>query len=288
MEEFVFLNDGLVAADAASVSIYDGGLLHGVGLFETMRSYNGVVFHLEDHLDRLYRSATVLNFPITQPQQEIAGWIDTLLKANDLRDARLRLTVTRGNLHEVKGDGPPTTTLFITATKMTPYPPELYQRGMSVIISEYKQNPDDPITGHKTTNYLSRLIALQQAQQKGAGEALWFTTTNRLAEGCVSNVFIVQDDCLVTPPLDTPVLDGIARRVVCELAKENDISVRQEPIVISELLSANEVFLTNSIMELMPVCRIERHAVGEEKPGPVYTRLHELYRQKVDEACQSE
>jgi branched-chain amino acid aminotransferase len=283
MSEFVFFNDGLAAAEDAQVSIYDAGLLHGVGLFETMRSYEGVIFRLEDHLERMFHSAEELGFIVTQKREEVAGWLDVLLEANDLRDARIRLTMTRGSLREVSEDNPGQSVMFATASAMTPYPPELFRRGMTVIVSETKQNPTDPTARHKTLNYFSRLVALQEAQKKQAGEAIWMTTNNHLAEGSISNVFLIKDEKVLTPPLDTPVLAGITRKVVLELAEENEMESSEQRLVIQDLLEADEVFLTNSIMELMPVCRIERHAVGKEKPGPIYTKLHDLYRQAVEE-----
>lgn len=282
MSEYVYLDEGLVDSAEAQVSVHDAGLLHGVGLFETMRSYNGRVFRLGDHLDRLFSSAEVLGLTITQSRQEMTDAIAELLEANGLGDdARLRLTVTRGNTSNITDDTVPHSTMVITAAGLVGYPLELYRHGMMVIISDYKQNPADPIGGHKTINFFPRLIALQQAQQKKAGEALWFTTNNRLAEGCISNVFIVQDDMLLTPPLDTPVLGGITRKVVLELARKNKIECQERELVVKDLLSASEVILTNSIMELMPVCHIEAHKVGDEKPGAVYRKLHDLYKQAV-------
>jgi branched-chain amino acid aminotransferase len=283
MSEFVFINDGLIAAEDARISIYDAGLLHGVGVFETIRSYEGVIFRLEDHLERMFRSADELGFIVTQNREEVAGWLDVLLEANDLQDARIRLTMTRGNLRQVSEEDPGQSVMFATATAMTPYPAELYQRGMTVIVSDYKQNPADPTVRHKTLNYFSRLAALQEAQKKQAGEAIWLTTGNLLAEGSISNVFLVKEEILQTPPLDTPVLPGITRKVVLELAEDNDMEWKEEKLTIQDLLGAEEVFLTNSIMELMPVCRVERHAVGKDKPGPVYKKLHELYKQTVNE-----
>jgi len=118
----------------------------------------------------------------------------------------------------------------------------------------------------------------QQAQQKQAGEALWFTPANRLAEGCISNLFLVLKDVLLTPVLETPVLPGIARKVVLELARDNNIECEERELFIKDLLDASEIFLTNSIMELMPVCQVEAHKVADGKPGPVYRKLHHLYQ----------
>jgi len=283
--EKIFLNDSLVNSDAARISAHDAGLLHGVGLFETLRAYQRHVFCLDHHLDRLFDSAQSLGIAITQDRAFIATAIADLLAANGLNDARIRLTLTGGPLlHNREDDHAPTSTLIVTAAPIQPYPDAYYRQGMTVVITAYKQNPDDPATGHKTLNYLPRLLALQDAQKKQAGEALWFTTANRLAEGCISNVFIVHGEKLLTPPLDTPVLPGIARRLTLDLAKKNHIDHEERPLVIKDLLNASEVFLTNSIMELMPVCRIERHRVGNEKPGPVYQKLHRLYKDAVQQS----
>ena len=281
--EKIFLNDSLVNSDDVCISAHDTGLLHGVGLFETMRAYQGHVFCLDDHLDRLYDSALSLGITITPDRAFIVAAIGDLLAANRLSDGRIRLTLTGGSLHNCDEDLGPTSTLIVTAAPIHHYPEAYYRQGMTVIITSYKQNPDDPATGHKTLNYFSRLLALQDAQRKQAGEALWFTTTNRLAEGCISNVFLVHGEKLLTPPLDTPVLPGVARRLTLDLARKNHIDHEERPLIIKDLLNASEVFLTNTIMELMPVCRIERHSVGNEKPGPIYQKLHHLYKDAIQQ-----
>ena len=286
MAEYVFLNGEFVRSEEARVSVYDGGLLHGVGLFETMRSYGGRVFRLEDHLERLYDSAGKLHLSISQKRQDIVEAIEDLLQKNELEEARVRLTVTRGDIRQVREEETAPGTMIITAGQMTAYPMELYKYGMRVIISAYKQNPDDVTSRHKTTNYFGRLLALQEAKQKQRGEALWFTTTNRLAEGCVSNIFLIKDDILMTPPLDTPVLAGITRKVVLEMARENEIKCEEKELLIKDLLDASEIILTNSIMELMPVCQVEAHKVASERPGAVYKKLHELYQEKVKKECE--
>ncbi len=284
MSEKVFLNDQLVDAESAQISIHDVGLLHGIGLFETMRAYGGKVFRLADHLDRLFDSAKALQIHISQQRKTIIGAIEDLLIANNLSDARLRLTVTPGSLRNVNDDGTiPQSTLIITAAQMVAYPPEMYEKGMTVLISDYKQHGKDATAGHKTLNYFPRMAALQEAHQNQTGEAIWFTVTNRLAEGSISNIFLVKDNILITPPLDTPVLPGIARKVVLELARENGIEATESECIVKDLLGADEVLLTNSIMEVMPVCRVEKHAVGDEKPGPVFKKISELYRAKTQE-----
>ncbi len=279
----VFLNGSLVDSAAAQISIHDSGLLHGVGLFETMRAYDQRVFGLHDHLDRLFTSAQALQISVTQSRETIINGVREVLHANGLTDARLRLTVTPGSMLNFDQDKAPDSTLIITCSKLQPYPAEYYEKGMTVVVSACKQNPDDAIAGHKTLCYLPRLLALQQAQAAQAGEALFFTTANRLAEGCISNVFLVSKQTLITPPLDTPVLAGVTRAKVIELAHEQEIDIEVRACVIKDVLGADEIFLTNSIMELMPVGRIERHPVGNEKPGPIYKTLREAYQEATRE-----
>ena len=271
MANKVFLNDKLVDIDKACISVTDSGFLYGMGLFETMRSCNGVVFSLKDHLDRLFFSAGSLSINNTYDRKYISDAIYKVLRANKLTDARLRLTLTGGPMSQSEQE--PRATLLITATKLAPYPPEYYKNGVLVVLCPFKQNPAEPIYGHKTTNYLSRMIALNLAHQKRAAEALWFTVDNRLAEGCISNVFLVKDSVLYTPPIKTPVLAGVARKTVCQIALQNSIKLVEKDLYISDVLEADEVFLTNVIMQVMPISRVEKHTVGDGKAGPETRKL---------------
>jgi branched-chain amino acid aminotransferase len=276
--EQVFFIDKIVGADTAAVPITDSSFLYGLGLFETMRAVNGVVFRLKDHLDRLLNSAAVLSIPSGLTPEFIEDAAKQVLKANHLKDARLRLTLSSGPLAQTDT---PKGTLMITATEFTPYPKEYYDRGARVILANFRQNPKDPTSGHKTTCYASRLIALKQAHEKLATEALWFTTENNLAEGCVSNVFLVKDNVLYTPRADTPVLPGIARKTVLELAKKLNIKAVEQDLTIHDVLSAQEVFLTNVIMTVLPVTSVESHSVGDGKVGAMTKKLTEAYEEKL-------
>jgi branched-chain amino acid aminotransferase len=284
MIEMAFVNGALVESDCAQISIHDRAVMHGVGLFDTMRVYQGRVFRFDDHLDRLFASAAKLKLTITQSREELMAAIESVMSANGLAEARVRLTVSAGNVRAVTEEEPePVSGLIVTVAEAQPYPQVCYENGITVIISQYKQNPDDPTAGHKTLNFFPRMVALGEAQAIGAGEAIWFTTTNRLAEGCVSNVFLVKDSVLLTPPVDTPVLPGIARQVVLELAKEFGIETREQECVVKDLLGADEVFMTNSIMEVMPVCHVEKHQVGAGEPGEITGKLLDGYRQDAVE-----
>ncbi len=283
MAEKVFLNDKLVDLDKAGVTAADSGLLYGAGLFETMRADNGVVFALKDHIDRLFFSAEKLSINNTYSKEHISDAIYKVLKANKLTDARLRLTLTGGSISAEQEQ--PKSTLVITTTTLQSYPAEYYKNGVLVILCPFRQNPYDPISGHKTLNYFSRIKALDFARQHRATESLWFTTDNRLAEGCISNVFLVKDSVLYTPSLGTPVLAGVARKTVCQLAMENSIKLIEKDLTIDDLLGADEVFLTNVIMKVLPVNKIEKHTVGEGKLGQVTKKLQKLFDECIKEGC---
>ncbi|UCD53468.1 MAG: aminotransferase class IV family protein [Phycisphaerales bacterium] len=283
MPDKVFLNGKLIDVKEARVPATDSGLLYGAGLFETMRSHNGVVFRLEDHLDRLFRSAAQLSINHDHDKKYLTEAVYELLGANDLTEARLRLTLTNGPIAETVEQAQPT--LLISATSLQLYPPEYYQTGVMVMLCPYRQNTTDPICGHKTTNYYPRLLALTLARQKQAAEALWFTNDNRLAEGCVSNVFLVRDSVLHTPPLGTPVLPGIARKAVCQIAPRESIDVVEKDLHIADVLEADEIFLTNVVMEVLPVIQVEKHMIGSGAVGPVTRELRRRFTEMIEEEC---
>jgi len=281
MPEKVFLNDKLVDADTARVSVSDSGLLYGAGLFETMRARAGTVFALKDHLDRLFFSAKALSIDIGRDKDYVADAIYKVLAANDLEDARMRLTVTGGSMSAEDRES----TLIITAAKLAAYPPEYYRKGVMVLLCPYRQNEHDPTCGHKVTSYFPRMMGLKFAHEKGAAEALWFTTDNRLAEGCISNVFLVKDSVLYTPPISTPVLAGVARKALCRIAVDNSIELVDKDLYINDLLGADEILLTNVIMQIMPVNSIEKHSVNEGKVGPMAKKLKKLFDEMVGREC---
>jgi branched-chain amino acid aminotransferase len=301
MPNIVWINGTFIDETEATVSVRDTGLLHAAGVFTTMRADRGRVFRIDQHLQRLRASCEALFIPMLPKDEVLRDAIADLLARNDLTDARLRLTVTRGHaeqdpLHGVRL----TPTIFCTAAALEPYPAELYAKGMTVILlDEQKLNPYDVQAGHKTLNYFSRLAALRSANERGAGEALWFNVHNYLQSGSISNVFIVKDGVLVTPPTAvelrdavvaeiTPypksnVLPGITRGAVMELAREAKLGVKLAGLTVNDLLEADEVFITNSIMLVMPVCRIERKAIGNDKPGPITRQLMEAMESEVRE-----
>ncbi|HPD30240.1 MAG TPA: aminotransferase class IV [Phycisphaerae bacterium] len=274
MNEKVYLNGDIIDLAKAVVTVSNPSLLHGVGLFETLRAYDGRAFLLQRHIDRMTDSAKHFDMPVLQLVEQIPDAVAAVLAANRLKNARIRFTVMPPGAQ----DGHERSTLLVAAQETAGYPPVLYERGMTVHLNtRWRQSDLDPLAGHKTTSYFSRLLALRDAQAAGCGEGLWFTPENRLAQGCISNVFVVKEGVLRTPPLDTPVVPGITRQVVIELATEAGVKTEQVPLTVNDLLDADEVFLTNSVMEIMPVTRIERKAVSNEKPGPITGQLQQAY-----------
>jgi branched-subunit amino acid aminotransferase/4-amino-4-deoxychorismate lyase len=279
MSQKVYLNGEIVDNEQAMVRISNPSFLHGVGLFETLRSYSGTPFALDRHIARMRASAQKLNMPIDEQIDRVDEAVRSVLEANDLtKDARIRITITPPGRAEEEESA----TLLASAVATEGYPAEMYTQGMMVHVCDtYRQSSLDPLTGHKTTSYFSRLLALRDAQDRACGEALWFTPDNHLAEGSISNVFLVKNQVVETPPLDTPVLPGVTREIVLELSREAGYTTEETPLNINELLEADEVFITNSVMEVMPVTQIERREIRDRQVGPVTQRLREMYQERV-------
>lgn len=302
MSNVVWLNGTFLDEADASVSVRDTGLLHAAGVFTTMRADRGRVFRLDQHLARLRASCEALFIPMLPKDEALRDAIGELLRQNDLSDARLRLTVTRGMAEQDPLHGMRLTpTIFCTAAPLERYPAALYSKGMTgILLDEQKLNPYDVQAGHKTLNYFSRLAALRSANERGAGEALWFNVHNYLQSGSISNVFIVKDGVVITPPTNvelresavadaTPypkssVLPGITRAAIMELAQDGKLAVKLAGLTVNDLLEADEVFITNSIMLVMPVCRVERKAIGDDKPGPITRQLMEALEAEISRA----
>ncbi len=285
MSREVWLNGSFVPAGDARIGIDDGGWLHGAGLFETMRAECGRVFRLEAHLGRLLRSAEkLLGFAALEP---LPGRVqfEELLARNELTSARLRLTVTAGSMREDADAESKPLSVCLTATPAISYPPRFYEQGVAVAVSPYRQCTSDPTAGHKTVCYLPRLLALRDARRAGCEEALWFTEFSHLAEGSISNVFVVRDSVLRTPALETPVLPGVARAAVLELAQAEGMDTDFTPLTIDDLLDADEVFLTNVAMQVVPVIRVERRDIGAGEVGRWARALLDSFRKLVRKEC---
>ncbi|HUT60527.1 MAG TPA: aminotransferase class IV [Phycisphaerae bacterium] len=279
-EPQVYLNGSLVPAAEARISVFDTGLLHGASAFTTMRAHNGRVFRLDRHLARLMETVELLDIRAGADEKALAAAVGRVVRANELVEARVRITLTPGGL----GGCEPA--VLITAEPVPQYPDEWYTKGISVIVTAFKQARGDPTYGYKTGCYLPRVLARQEAARKHAAEALWYTTDNLLAEACFCNVFLVLAGKACTPPRDTPVLPGVVRQAVLELCGEMDIPADSgTPLTVREMLAAEEMFLTSSVAGIRPVARVERHPVGDEKPGPITRKIMDAYARLLDREC---
>lgn len=282
----VYLNGEMLPPDQATVRADDAGLLHAVGLFETMAATHGRVFRLQAHLDRLANSATQLGLARGLDTAELAEAVRRTIEHNGLDQARLRLTVTAGSLIAAgEGQGPQPTVL-VQPSPPTQYDPGYFERGITAMIAQAGANPFDPMAGHKTLSYWPRLRTLRQAAEQSAGEAIWLNVSNHVASGAVSNVFAVKDDTLITPyargeevkdALPAPVLPGITRQAILDLADQAGIAIKRQMMSVEQLLDSDEVFLTNSSWLVLPVTQIEQKTIGSGKVGPITHQLrHEL------------
>lgn len=285
-ETAIWMDGEFLGRDEAKVAVSDSLFQHGFGLFETIRAYGGNVFRLDDHLRRLAASVEALGIAIGVDGDTLGRAVTEVIEANALADARVRITVSRGDLAQiVEGEALPAT-VVVTAGPLTVYPTEMYEHGLTVAVADTRHNETDPMLGHKVGgNYASRLRVLQAAQLKGCGEGLMFTLNRRLAGGSISNVFIIRGGSVFTPPLTLNILPGITRGVVGNLCENAGLPCEEADLTIDDLLDADEVFLTNSIMEIMPVCAVETKQVGDGQPGPITRQLGELYRETVAAEC---
>ena len=278
----VFLNGEVVDESSARVSIDDRGFLLGDGLFETMRAYGGTVFRLDAHLARLRESAAWLRIRFGDDDRGIRDAIAELIERNACPDAYVRLTLTRGPLTKgLRLDGPGEPTVLIRARALAPYPKAMYRKGARLVLSTVRQNSASPIPRHKTLNYLPYLLAKQEAIDAGAFGAVVLNERGQVTEESVSNLFIVKDGTLRTPPVHCGLLPGITRGVVLELAERNDIPSAETVLSPADLFAADECFLTNTLMEIMPVKTVDRQAIEGKAPGPVTERLRALFGECV-------
>jgi len=280
MNEIVYLNGSLIPRSQASISALDYGFLYGFGLFETMRAYRGRVFRLDKHLSRLARSAEILRLPIEALELKEAV-MDTI-RANKLDSARIRITVSLGEGGMVPDLSTCTKpTVLIMAGRYQPYPREFYQKGMKAIVSSIRRNSQSPLSKLKSTNYLEGILARQEARAAGVDEALCLNEKGLLAEASMSNIFVVTDGTLRTPGEDSGILPGITRGTVLELASQLGIDAAEQDIRLDELFQAQEAFLTNSLIEVMPLTEIEGKPISSGKLGAVTKRLGMAYRKMV-------
>ena len=276
----VYLNGKFVEQSKATVSVFDHGLLYGDGVFEGIRSYSGLIFKLREHIDRLYESAhtIMLRIPMTKP--EMISVVKQSLRVNTLRDAYIRLVVTRGEgdlgLDPRKCAQP---TVFIIADKIELYPKKLYEKGLELITVATQRNVPEALNPQiKSLNYLNNILAKIEAINAGYEEAIMLSPSGYVTECTGENIFVVKDKQLLTPPPYIGVLRGITRQTVMGLGTARRLDVREELLTRHDLFNAEEVFLTGTAAEIVPVVKIDGRVIGSGTPGPVTKALQQRFR----------
>ncbi len=282
MEAIVYFNGSLMPLSQARISPLDYGFLYGYGLFETMRAYNGHVFRLNKHMARLGHSAQILGVELDGvPSLEKA--VHGTLRANQLSDARIRLTVSGGeeeSMGSILKAGEPT--IFITAGSYVPPSEEVYHRGFTAIVSRIRRSSRSPGSSLKSLSYLDILLARQEAAAAGVDHAIMLNDDGLVAEGTTSNIFYAKNDRLFTPAEHSGILPGVTREVVIrEAAPALGIEVTEADVSLADLLGADEAFLTNSMFEIMPLTVIANRGIGSGRPGALTQRLMEAYKTLV-------
>lgn len=266
--------------DDARISVFDHGFLYGDGCFEGIRAYEGNVFRLKEHIDRLYRSAKTLALELPLNPEEMMQAVCDTIAANDKRDAYIRLVVSRG-----PGDlgidpancSKPTVVIIVAAIKL--YPQELYDNGVPLITSHVRRIPMQSLDPRiKSLNYLNNIMAKLDAKRANVVEAVMLNHQGRVAECTADNIFIWTDGILKTPDLLEGALGGITRQAVLDIAKAHDIPATETKMGLHDLYNADEVFLTGTGAEIVPVIAIDGRTIGTGKPGAMTGRLLEEFR----------
>ena len=303
----VWVNGDFVEEKDATVGVFDAGFQHGVGLFETMLARNGRVFRPEQHMNRLAESAAMLRLTEKLQIGPLVEALQLTLDENGQENARVRLTITGGNLNMLQRTGNSEAgdpTIIVQTQPPTEYPAGFYKNGVMVSLASGRVNPYELSAGHKTLNYWSKLLNLQLSAMQQCGESLWLTPSAHVSGGSVSNVFIVRNGSLCTPTArgeedeneePSATLPGITRDAVVDFANELGISTQKTTMTIDDVLAADEVFLTNSSWGVLPVIGVRAMIVGEDGNnthdqsigdgvvGNVTKQLHVEYQNRVDQ-----
>jgi branched-chain amino acid aminotransferase len=275
----IYINGKLYDKADAKISVYDHGLLYGDGVFEGIRVYEGKVWRLTQHVDRLYESALAIKLEIPMSREQMSKAVQETVKANEKHNGYIRLVVTRGagylGLDPRKSTNPQ---VIIIVDDITLYPPELYENGMEIVtVSTIRNHPGAVNPRIKSLNYLNNILAQIEAVQAGCFEALMLNHKGEVAECTGDNIFIVKDGKLKTPSLDAGILEGVTRNTVIGLAGAAGIPVFETALTRHDVYTADECFLTGTAAEVVPVVKCDSRVIGAGKPGPITRQLRERF-----------
>jgi len=279
----VYVNGKFIPKEEALISVFDHGYLYGDGIYETLRAYNGRIFLLSKHLTRLKQSADAVALSLPLPIEKIGDALREALTVNKLHEAYLRIQISRGP-GDIGLDPAlcPAPTMVIITKPFKDYPSELYDKGVPVALVRTRRNHPlalDPAI--KSTNFLNNILAKIESIKAGAYEGILLNWEGYVAEGTISNIFLVKKGIVTTPSLETGILEGVTRDLVMHLARKARIPVREALIKPKDLADADECFLTNTTVEVLPVTSVNCEAVGNGSPGAITKTLHAAYREEV-------
>lgn len=275
----VYISGKLFDKEDAKISVYDHGLLYGDGVFEGIRSYGGKVFRLEAHLKRLWDSAKAIWLTIPMSRETLAAAVYDTLRVNNIADGYIRLVVTRGagtlGLDPNRTSDPQ---VIIITDHIALYPREMYEKGLEIVtVSVVRNHPAAMSPRIKSLNYLNNILAKIEGLQAGCVEALMLNTKGEVAECTGDNVFLVRDGVLLTPPNEAGILEGVTRQAVIELARETGHEVREIALTKHDVYIADEMFLTGTAAEVIPVVKVDSRQIGSGKPGAITRDLMERF-----------
>ena len=280
---WIYLNNKFVKEEEALISVFDHGFLYGDGVYETIRSYGNRIFMRDQHLARLFRSADAIGLTIPIPVKNWPDLLHELMVRNNVgnvqQDAYLRITISRG-VGDIGLDPAlcPSPTVVIMAKPLTTPAPSVYEKGVELIIASIRRNLPSALSPQiKATNFLNNILAKREAIAAGVFDSILLNWEHHLTECTVSNLFFVADGCLRTPVVECGLLDGITRGIVIQLAAELRLQLEEGRFTPDQLYQADECFLTNTSMEIMPVTSVDHRPIGEGKPGPLTRKLRELF-----------
>jgi branched-chain amino acid aminotransferase len=276
----VNMNGKLVGKADAKVSVYDHGLLYGDGIFEGIRVYAGKVFRLHEHVERLYESALHIDLTIPWSREKMAEEVLRTVAANQKQEGYIRLVVTRGagtlGIDPNKCEQPQ---VIVIVDDISLYPQKMYDEGMAVITSSYiRCHPNTISPRVKSLNYLNNILAKMEATRAGVPEAIMLNHQGEVAECTADNIFLVKHGVLRTPPITAGILEGVTRNTVIELARAAGVEVQEIALTRHDVYVADELFLTGTGAEIIPVVKVDGRSVGGGRPGPITRQLRERYQ----------
>jgi branched-chain amino acid aminotransferase len=284
-EPLIYIDGEYYPKSQAKISVFDHGLLYGDGVFEGIRAYNGTVFKLKEHIDRMYQSAHSLMLQIPLTKEQVTEAVLETLRKNNMKDAYIRLVVTRGvgdlGLDPRKC---PKATIIIIAGAIVLHGNEAKEKGITTLVSWVRRHPVDA-TSHeiKSLNYLNSVMAKIEANAAGADEAICLDKNGFVAEGVGENIFIIKNGRLFTPPVCSGALPGITAQVTSRLAAKLGAEVTESNITPYQLFNADEVFFTGTAAEIVPIREVNKRQIGDGKPGPITKKLIAAFQKVVAE-----